>query len=216
MTAGRIVRIVDTPLGPMSLHAQGGALTGAWFLDQPDCPPAPPAVDADAGADGGERAEGSPAGGPDPGPAPSGSAEAAPAAQAQLVLDRAAAELIEYFAGRRRDFSLPLAPRGTPFQRRVWDALRDIPFGGLESYGALSQRCAQAAAVRAVAQAVGRNPISIFIPCHRIVGSNSALTGFGGGLPRKQALLALEGHAYATASPRARRAENDPRQGSLW
>jgi methylated-DNA-[protein]-cysteine S-methyltransferase len=132
------------------------------------------------------------------------------------VLDQAAQELGEYFAGRRREFSLPMAPRGTPFQRRVWDALRDLPFGALESYGALSKRCAQSAAVRAVAQAVGRNPISIFIPCHRIVGGNGALTGFGGGLPRKQALLALEGHTYATATPNARLADEDPRQGQLW
>lgn len=190
-------RLVDTPLGAMLLAADGGALTGAWFVDQRDCP-----------AVGGEAAA-------MPCAEPSG--VAAPAADlGDPVLDQAVRELIDYFEGRRRDFSLPLAPRGTPFRRRVWDALRDVPFGALESYGSLAARCAQPAAVRAVAQAVGRNPISLFIPCHRIVGSDSALTGFGGGLQRKQALLTLEGHAYATPAPQARRVVRDARQGNLW
>lgn len=179
-------RIVDTPLGAMLLQAEGGALTGAWFVGQRDCP------------------------------AVAGATLPVPAQATRAVLDHAEHELADYFAGRRREFSLPLAPRGTPFQRRVWDALRDIPFGGLESYGALSVRCAQAAAVRAVAQAVGRNPISIFIPCHRIIGGDGTLTGFGGGLPRKQALLKLEGHLYASATRESKRISEDPRQGRLW
>jgi methylated-DNA-[protein]-cysteine S-methyltransferase len=228
------LRIVDTPLGPMRLHAEGGALTGAWFLDQDDCPPFPPATTTSAatGPAGTTTSissiQGTTAGARIKAKARAAIVEAAAAGAAPAdaaaydapagdpVLDQAALELSEYFAGRRHDFSLPMAPQGTPFQRRVWDALRDIPFGGLESYGALSTRCAQAAAVRAVAQAVGRNPISIFIPCHRIIGSNSALTGFGGGLPRKQALLALEGHTYTTAAASAKRVEEDSRQGNLW
>ena len=228
------LRIVETPLGPMRLHAEGGALTGAWFLDQDDCPSMEPGVlscldtgsatnaatisngarvTAGARFKARERAATLVAAAA----VPTAADLASPGTPtADPVLDQAALELAEYFAGRRREFSLSMAPRGTPFQRRVWAALRDILFGGLESYGALSSRCAQAAAVRAVAQAVGRNPISIFIPCHRIIGSNSALTGFGGGLPRKQALLALEGHTYATAAPDARRHETNPRQGKLW
>lgn len=200
------LRIVETPLGPMRLEAEGGALAGAWFVGQDDCPTTPePAAAVCAPAPACRNGSDAPA-----------IAGLQGAAAADAVLDQAAAELAEYFAGQRREFSLAMAPRGTPFQRRVWDALRDIPFGGLESYGALSTRCAQAAAVRAVAQAVGRNPISIFIPCHRIVGGNSALTGFGGGLIRKQALLALEGHTYATASPAAKKLERNLAQGSLW
>jgi methylated-DNA-[protein]-cysteine S-methyltransferase len=131
------------------------------------------------------------------------------------VLTQAALELADWFAGTRHDFSLPLAPRGTPFQRRVWDALLDLRFGQLESYGDLSRRLGNAAAVRAVAQAVGRNPISLFIPCHRIVGSDTSLTGFGGGLARKRALLAHEGHTYVRLSPQARRVQADPGQGTL-
>ncbi|ANN70209.1 methylated-DNA--[protein]-cysteine S-methyltransferase [Bordetella bronchialis] len=242
------LRIVETPLGPMRLHAQGGALTGAWFLDQGDCPAGDEAAASTAGARIKAKARASivaatassplAAASSQPAAAPlSGSATPLPAPAAPVaatgtprlaagltldghpedpILDRAELELAEYFAGKRRAFSLPMAPPGTPFQRRVWDALRDIPFGELQSYGALSQCCAQSAAVRAVAQAVGRNPISIFIPCHRIVGSDGSLTGFGGGLPRKQALLALEGHAYASASADAKKRDMDPRQGSLW
>ncbi|HTJ98492.1 MAG TPA: methylated-DNA--[protein]-cysteine S-methyltransferase [Bordetella sp.] len=217
------LRIVDTPLGPMRLHAEGGALTGAWFLDQDDCPPLPPAattsISSIQGTTAGARVKAKARAAIVEAVAAQASPAAATAYDAPAgdpVLDQAALELSEYFAGRLHEFSLPMAPHGTPFQQRVWDALRDIPFGGLESYGALSARCAQAAAVRAVAQAVGRNPISIFIPCHRIIGSNSALTGFGGGLPRKQALLALEGHTYTTAAPSAKLVEEDTRQGNLW
>lgn len=210
-------RIVETPLGHMLLRARGGALTGAWFLDQADCP-AGPADDTDAdGKAGCDRPRASLAASQRAMPPDAYGDTSAPDRQAEgTVLDQAALELAEYFDGRRRAFSLAMATRGTPFQRRVWDALRDVPFGALESYGALAGRCAQIAAVRAVAQAVGRNPISIFIPCHRIVGSDSALTGFGGGLARKQALLALEGHAYATPARDARRANADSRQGTLW
>ncbi len=103
-----------------------------------------------------------------------------------------ARELDEYFAGRRRAFDLVLAPAGTPFQLAVWEELRRIPFGGTTTYGELARRVGRPTAARAVGAAVGRNPISIIVPCHRVVGSDGALTGFAGGLDRKRALLALE------------------------
>jgi methylated-DNA-[protein]-cysteine S-methyltransferase len=103
------------------------------------------------------------------------------------------AQLDEYFAGRRRTFDLELDPRGTEFQRRVWAELRRIPWGGTISYGELARRIGRPSASRAVGAANGRNPIPIVIPCHRVIGANGDLTGFGGGLPIKRKLLALEG-----------------------
>ena len=103
------------------------------------------------------------------------------------------AQLDEYFAGRRRTFDLELEPRGTEFQRRVWGELRRIPWGETISYGELARRIGQPSASRAVGAANGRNPIPIVIPCHRVIGANGDLTGFGGGLPIKRKLLALEG-----------------------
>ena len=102
------------------------------------------------------------------------------------------AQLEEYFAGYRRQFTLPLAPEGTPFQQRVWKALLDIPYGETISYGELAARIGQRSASRAVGLANGSNPLPIVIPCHRVIGSNGKLTGYGGGLPVKQQLLALE------------------------
>lgn len=104
-------------------------------------------------------------------------------------------ELAEYFAGARQRFDLLLAPGGTPFQRRVWRALAAIPFGATVSYLALAQSLGAPRSVRAVAAAVGRNPISVLIPCHRVIGSDGSLTGYAGGLDRKRKLLALEGAA---------------------
>lgn len=105
--------------------------------------------------------------------------------------------LENYFAGKREIFSaIPLAPQGTAFQLAVWQALRHIEYGRWESYAALATRINNPKAVRAVGGAVGRNPLSIIIPCHRILGKDSALTGFGGGLPIKRYLLQLEGIAY--------------------
>jgi methylated-DNA-[protein]-cysteine S-methyltransferase len=101
-------------------------------------------------------------------------------------------ELLEYLAGRRRAFDLPLLPRGTPFQRRVWAALGDIPYGQTRSYQEIARAvdCPQGA--RAVGAANHRNPLPILIPCHRVVGRSGALTGYAGGLPLKEALLAVE------------------------
>lgn len=111
------------------------------------------------------------------------------------VLRMAAHELQQYFAGERSQFDVPVDfSRGTPFQQSVWTALRSIAPGATTSYGAISLRLGKASAVRAVGGAVGRNPISIIVPCHRVLGSNGALTGYAGGLPRKVALLELESH----------------------
>ena len=109
------------------------------------------------------------------------------------LLDEARRQLVAYFAGRLRAFDVPLAPNGTDFQRRVWSALREIPFGATISYAELARRMSNAAAVRAVGAANGRNPIPIIVPCHRVIGSDGSLTGFGGGLHRKQWLLKHEG-----------------------
>ncbi|MGI5228827.1 methylated-DNA--[protein]-cysteine S-methyltransferase [Actinoallomurus sp. CA-142502] len=104
----------------------------------------------------------------------------------------AARQLEEYFAGTRTRFDLPLAPAGTPFQRQVWEALQAIPYGQTVSYGQLADRLGRPAAARAVGFANGHNPISIIVPCHRVVGSNGDLTGYGGGLERKRRLLDFE------------------------
>lgn len=101
-------------------------------------------------------------------------------------------QLNAYFAGKLRTFDVPLAPQGTVFQSQVWRALCDIPYGETTSYGELARGIGNPKAVRAVGLANGSNPISIIIPCHRVIGSNGSLVGYGGGLPIKQALLALE------------------------
>ncbi|RZL25759.1 MAG: methylated-DNA--[protein]-cysteine S-methyltransferase [Rhodococcus sp. (in: high G+C Gram-positive bacteria)] len=101
-------------------------------------------------------------------------------------------QLDEYFSGERTEFSLPLDPSGTEFQQRVWDALRTIPYGQTWSYMDLAQTLGNPLAIRAVAAANGKNPISIIVPCHRVVGSDGSLTGFAGGLDRKRFLLEQE------------------------
>ena len=105
---------------------------------------------------------------------------------------QAAAQLTEYFAGQRTEFSLPLAAQGTDFQKRVWAELTKIPYGHTISYGELARRLGNPNASRAVGLANGKNPISIVVPCHRVIGASGKLTGYGGGLARKEALLALE------------------------
>lgn len=112
--------------------------------------------------------------------------------RASQWLAAARAQLTEYFDGARRSFDLPLAAAGTPFQRRVWSALRDIDYGTTISYGELARRIENPRAVRAVGLANGRNPISIIVPCHRVIGANGTLTGYGGGLDRKRWLLSHE------------------------
>jgi methylated-DNA-[protein]-cysteine S-methyltransferase len=118
-------------------------------------------------------------------PDPAWRADAAP-------LEEAVRQLRAYFEGELREFDLPLAPQGTEFQKRVWRELRNIPYGTTISYGELARRVGNPNGSRAVGLANGANPISIIIPCHRVIGSNGKLTGYGGGLERKQLLLALE------------------------
>jgi methylated-DNA-[protein]-cysteine S-methyltransferase len=109
------------------------------------------------------------------------------------LLQLAAQQIAEYFAGTRSQFDLPLDLHGTDFQRSVWLALCGIEAGGTESYAAVARRLGAPLAVRAVGAAVGRNPVSVIVPCHRVVGTNGSLTGYAGGLERKRALLTLEG-----------------------
>lgn len=157
---------IDTPLGRMRLAASDSALVGVWFVDQKHAPD--PLVVARWRTDGDHP-----------------------------VLRDAARQLAEYFAGRRQAFHLPLdLSPGTPFQQSVWVALQGIGPGRTLTYGELAQRLNAPRAVRAVAAAVGRNPLGIVVPCHRVLGAGGALTGYAGGLPRKAALLDLEsGHA---------------------
>ena len=108
------------------------------------------------------------------------------------VFSDAIAQLEEYFAGERREFSLPLQPVGTPFQQTVWSALRTIPYGVTVSYGELARRIGRPSTSRAVGAANGANPLPIIVPCHRVIGADRSLTGFGGGLETKRFLLALE------------------------
>ena len=117
----------------------------------------------------------------------------APVDPRQHVIAQTREELAEYFAGRRRRFDVALTPQGTPFQEAVWRRLVEIDCGATTSYGRIAHAIGKPSASRAVGAAVGRNPISIMVPCHRVIGENGTLTGYAGGLPRKEALLTLEG-----------------------
>ena len=112
---------------------------------------------------------------------------------ASPAIARCAKQLGEYFAGKRDRFDLPLAPRGTAYQQRIWREIAAIPFGKTLSYAELAKRAGNGDAARAAGAATGRNPVSIVIPCHRVIGSKGALTGYAGGLDRKTRLLGLEG-----------------------
>ena len=116
----------------------------------------------------------------------------APLRPDDTLLARAARTITRYLEGTVRTIELPLDPPGTPFQQAVWAALREIPRGATTSYGEIARRIGAPRAVRAVGAAVGRNPVSVVVPCHRVVGRDGALTGYAGGLARKRALLALE------------------------
>lgn len=134
------------------------------------------------------------------------------AAHAHIV--QATRELAEYWRGERSTFDVPIDARGTDFQGKVWQALRRIPSGSTVSYGAIARDLGNAAAVRAVGAAVGRNPLSVIVPCHRVIGGNGSLTGYAGGLPRKTALLELEGVLNAVEADKATVTES--RSGSLF
>ena len=112
--------------------------------------------------------------------------------EAQGHLERLAEELGDYFAGRLREFSVPAVPRGTPFEMKAWEYLRSIPFGQTRSYGEQARAVGSPGAARAVGRANGRNSIAIVIPCHRVIGADGSLTGFGGGLDRKRWLIEHE------------------------
>jgi methylated-DNA-[protein]-cysteine S-methyltransferase len=125
------------------------------------------------------------------------------------ALAEVAAQLADYFAGRRLGFDLPLAPVGTPFQQRVWSALREIPYGRTTTYGEIATELGQPTASRAVGLANGRNPIAVIVPCHRVIGANGSLTGFGGGIPRKRWLLEHERTVLAATA-------GEPVAAALW
>ena len=117
---------------------------------------------------------------------------ACPGAEPMALSDEAARQVRQYLAGERRDFDLPLAPAGTDFQRTVWQALGEIPYGQTRTYGEIAAAIGRPGAARAVGAAAGRNPLWLVVPCHRCVGRGGALTGYAGGLWRKERLLALE------------------------
>ena len=121
------------------------------------------------------------------GPSAAGSGDA--------LLEEAEAQLLAYFAGELTRFDLPLSPHGTEFQRRVWDAVAEVPYGTTTTYSAIASALGRPSACRAVGAANGRNPLAIVVPCHRVVGASGALTGYGGGLERKRGLLDLEAAA---------------------
>ncbi|MEO7160517.1 MAG: methylated-DNA--[protein]-cysteine S-methyltransferase [Polaromonas sp.] len=161
---------VPSPLGPIVIAASDKGLAGLWFTENQRYLPS----ELTGSACWPEDAD-------------------------HPVLQQARQQLGEYFAGQRSQFDLPLDLNcGTAFQQSVWQALLDIPQGKVISYGEVSRRIGKPAAVRAVGGAVGRNPVSIIVPCHRVMGSNGALTGYGGGLARKTALLRLEGALQAS------------------
>lgn len=156
--------IIPTPLGDMIAMAEEDALGGLWFVGQKYAPAAQEWIDD-----------------PD-----------------HPLFGELRSQLAAYFAGKRLLFDLPVAPRGTPFQTAVWTLLRSIPAGTTTTYGALARQLAQARegrlpSAQAVGGAVGHNPVSIVIPCHRVMGAGGSLTGYAGGLDRKTALLELEG-----------------------
>ncbi|MEO2166513.1 MAG: methylated-DNA--[protein]-cysteine S-methyltransferase [bacterium] len=120
----------------------------------------------------------------------------------EAPLETVTLQIDEYFRGDRRSFEVSLDPHGTAFQRTVWDALAEIPYGETTTYGAIAERIGRPKAVRAVGAANGQNPLPIIVPCHRVIGKDGTLTGFGGGLPVKEALLRLEGALPSQATSR--------------
>jgi len=180
---------VSSPLGLLIIAATAQGLAGLWFTEDQRYLPkelAPTLVAS--------RTALPPEGAVLAGRGPARRTLLWPCDPNHPVLQQASQQLAEYFAGQRHHFDVPLDLRcGTAFQQSVWQALRAIPQGGTVSYGEVSRRIGNPAAVRAVGGAIGRNPVSIIVPCHRVMGSNGTLTGYAGGLARKTALLRLEG-----------------------
>lgn len=154
--------VVPSPLGELTIVTDGEAVTGLYMTEHRHAPDP---------SRHGARLE------PESGPP---------------VLCRAAEELTAYFVGELRDFTLPVVASGTHFQQRVWRGLRDIPYGHTWSYAQLAAHVGAPGAARAVGLANGRNPVSVIVPCHRVVGADGSLAGYGGGVERKRLLLALE------------------------
>ena len=168
LEAPRLSHVVSSPIGRLLLTGDGHALTGLWMLDAPSSGRHP------ARAEDGLT------------PSPE-------------TFTEVAAQLEEYFAGDRKEFTVPLAPSGTPFRLAVWTELTKIPYGSTVSYGDIARALGKRlVASRAVGLANGANPISIIVPCHRVIGSDGSLTGYGGGLDRKELLLRLEGAGPVT------------------
>lgn len=157
MTSALVYRIMDSPIGPLTLAGRGTTLVHLRMTDQTHEP---------------DRSDWQPAQHGD--------------------LDDAVDQLTGYFAGELTAFDLTLEMAGTPFQRQVWAALREIPYGQTRTYGEIAAQIGSAGASRAVGLANGRNPIAIVVPCHRVIGSGGAVTGYGGGIERKIHLLELE------------------------
>lgn len=156
--------VTDSPLGELTLVADDeGMLRALYMVDHRHAPDP---------ATYGPRVEG---------------------AEERRIFGAVTTQLAEYFGGGRQEFDVVTAPVGTPFQRAVWEQLRAIPFGETRTYGELALALGNPKAVRAVGLANGRNPLSIVVPCHRVIGANGAMTGFGGGIERKAFLLELEG-----------------------
>ncbi|WP_067793510.1 methylated-DNA--[protein]-cysteine S-methyltransferase [Actinomadura formosensis] len=152
--------VLDSPVGPLTLVATDGALSGLYMEKQRHLPS--------------EETFGAPG---DPGDEP---------------FATVAAQLTAYFAGELTEFDVSLALHGTPFQKRVWAALQEIPYGETTTYGELAVEIGKPSASRAVGLANGRNPVGVIVPCHRVIGSTGSLTGYGGGLDRKRYLLGFE------------------------
>lgn len=155
--------VLDTPVGPLFVGGSDDGVHVIKFVDQRESEAAL-VSEVEAAAD-------------------------EPATRGGPASDEVVRQLEEYFAGTRSEFDLPLSPRGTPFQLKVWMALRSIPPGETTSYGAMAELIGKPTASRAVGAANGKNPISIVVPCHRVIGANGTLTGYGGGLKRKAWLL---------------------------
>lgn len=169
--------VFDTPIGPLRLVAGAHGLEAIHFPTAKNAAPDEVVRDTGGAADN----------------APCTAASNGAPCRACDVLHAACAQLGEYFAGTRRVFDLPLSPHGTAFQRAVWQALAQIPFGETASYAQLAARLGRPTATRAVGAANGRNPLPIVVPCHRVIGADGTLTGFAGGLDTKRFLLAHEG-----------------------
>ena len=153
-------RIIDSPLGELTLVAEDGILAGLYFAEHARRPD-----------------------------------QARFGARTDIGFEAVIGQLGEYFRGERTRFELPLAPRGSVFQRRVWSLLELIPYGRTRTYGQLAAALGSPGLAREVGWANGRNPISIVVPCHRVIGADGGLVGYAGGLERKRALLELEGAA---------------------